>query len=499
MLLFVVYTAIFAALIYRNNFFGLFRHPNISRPFLLLIFTGKVLAVPVFYLVYQRVYGGIDNFDTGKFFHDAQIINASFFEHPRTFFRIMFGLQDDVPGSADYDHVLRHTLNWDNGTVKDYLYNDNRVVIRLHALLAFLAFGSWPVQALFSCVISFIGVWLIFKSFAETAYGKERLVLLVLCFFPALWFYTGSMGKEGLGLLVMGLSACGAKLLWTRHSLPTALLLLLPALFVSLLLKPYLLLVFLGLMLTYFGLLWFKSSTRQILVFVLLLIVGWLTAEALSRGLKHRGLAEAALEHQKRFEAVSHGGLFLSDSLDYVQLPADSSLVKRSVDRPGMYQIRKGVSFMYWKAERPRDTLYCRDNQDTLKHYGFIYFIPPSRSNLHLDQSGSLAMAGSAVYYALFYPLFYNASGLLQWLASAENLAILFSLVWILVRVIRDRKLTLLQFMLLVFIVWICLLVGISAPNSGAIFRYRAPAVVFLPLLLVVSGWSLKRDLHRSH
>jgi len=44
------------------------------------------------------------------------------------------------------------------------------------------------------------------------------------------------------------------------------------------------------------------------------------------------------------------------------------------------------------------------------------------------------------------------------------------------------KKEQLLPFVFLILALGTCLVVGLSAPNSGAIFRYRSPAMIFLLL-----------------
>ena len=115
------------------------------------------MAIPVFYYVYQKLYGGLEKFDTGKFYNDIKVIHDFGLKDFGFYVRLLFGFQNDMPGSYDYEYCLMHTLNWDNDTMKDYLYNDNRILIRVHSIIQFIAFDSYAVQALFSCFFSFIG------------------------------------------------------------------------------------------------------------------------------------------------------------------------------------------------------------------------------------------------------------------------------------------------------------------------------------------------------
>jgi hypothetical protein len=481
LIVFIVYAVALLTLLYGNGFFHVFSDPGISRKKMSLLFLGKLCAVPVFYVIYQKMYGGIAKFDTGKFYNDVQVICEFAKKDPLFYLRLLFGLQDDHPGSSDYVNCLKNTVNWDNGTVKDYLYNDNRIVIRVHTLFNFIAFGSYQAHALFSCFLSFTGIFFLYKTFKELFVGKEIYFMIILCFFPALWFYTGALLKEGLCLFVMGTAVFqirraiqGPRTTWNA-------LTLLFLLFISCLLKPYLIIFFLALFSLFFILLKYCPEKKRVVVFGITVVILLLLANASSIFLKDRSLSTAALQHQKRFENVSRGGIFLTDSENFMQLKPDTSLIIKGA-RPNFVRIRKDVPYMYWLPEKPADTLYCKANKDTLSEYQLIYYIPLSGSNIVLDKRNTFTLITSALYYTFLHPFFHDGRNPLQILASFENLVLMLSILLILIGFIQKHKPPFFPIVCLIFAVGISLLVGISAPNSGAIFRYRAPADVFLLL-----------------
>ena len=181
MILATSYLLLFLFLIYKNNFFNILKDDKLNSKLLSVFFAVKVIAVPVFYVIYKKLYGGIERFDSGKFFADAKIINSIAYSDFTEFIKLIFGLQNDEPGTFIYDKYIINTTEWDNGRIKDYLYNDNRIVIRIHALLNFLAFGSYYVHALFSCFLSFIGTTYLYKSLKDFFTGKEIYVLFIIC------------------------------------------------------------------------------------------------------------------------------------------------------------------------------------------------------------------------------------------------------------------------------------------------------------------------------
>ncbi|MDI1353449.1 MAG: hypothetical protein PSX36_00935 [bacterium] len=479
MIPFLIYSLVFLLLIYYNGFFGLFKDEQINPAQYTLLLLGKILAVPVFYVTYKQLYGGIQNFDTGKFYNDVQVITHFAKTDPGFYFRLIFGLQDDAPGSYDFENCLKYTLNWDNGTVKDYLYNDNRVVIRIHTLLDFLTFGSYLTHSLFNCFLSFVGIHFLYKSFKDQFSGKEIGVLLILCFFPALWFYTGALLKEGLCLFVMGCSAFQIKQLSERRYGWKRFLFMVALLYLSFLLKPYLLLFFILCFGLYFFIQRSTVVTRKIGMYLAIIAGFVIIANTLSLALKKRSFVTAVLEHQRRFEAVSKGGVFLTDSLNYMQLKPDTTLIKRT-SKKNWVTIRPGVPYMYWEPNRPLDTLYCLSNEDTLSSYQLIYFIPQSGSNILLNKTNALTLILSSWYYSLMHPFFLHTKNSLQKLASLENFLVLISLLITFWGLLGGKKDNFLPVVFLFFSLTLSLVIGLSAPNSGAIFRYRAPALIFV-------------------
>ncbi len=478
----IIYLLGFLLLINRNRFFGLFTDETISTKTISWIFLLKCAAVPVFYLVYSRIYGGIEKFDAGIFYHDAQALNNLAWINLREYLKALFGLQDDSAGSYFYNYCIINTQNWDNGKIRDLFYNDNRVVIRVHSILHFFAFKSYYVHALFSCFLSFTGQFFLYKTFKNYFKGKETWFLLIICLVPSLWFYTGAVLKESLVLFVLGVAVfninCflkGSGLGWLRA------LWLILLLFVSVLLKPYLLCT--GI--CFFALMFFIEyklpGKYQSLVFTCTLLLILITVNFAFRAAAGRSLRDLVLGQQQIFSNASRGGIFLQNEKCLVRLDYDSSLISRDFGT-NTFRIRKNVSYMYWEHDHQEDTLKCLHNADTTSKYKLVYQGGEGGSNIPLGKygKGSLTMAGTAIYYCLFYPFFYNSSGLFQLLASFENLMITLALLIVFMGIIkRDRKM-LLPTVFLVFAIFECLVVGITTPNSGAIFRYRSPAIIFI-------------------
>ena len=484
MILFSLYLALFSALLFYNRFFGLFKDETISRPQLAILLFLKGLAVPVFYFVYKKLYGGVELFDAGKFYHDSLVIHHYAYRDFFGFVKILFGLQNDSPGSQEYMDCLVSTLNWDNGTVKDYLYNDNRIVIRIHSVLNFLAFDSYLVHGLFNCFFGFTGIYFFYRSLKEFFVAKEFWFLIILGLFPALWFYTGAVLKEGLLLFFLGISTLQVKkAIYTGLSIKKVFLLLFLT-FISLLLKPYVLFFSAFCFAVFFVIQKSDRVKRKIPAFISFMVIFFVALNLLSVIIKDRSLLGAMQKHQRIFAGVAKGGVFLSDSTKFLRIEFDTNLVSKFENNDSLYRIKKNTPYMYWKDNKADDTLYCASNLDTLSVYKLVYKIAKSNSNISTSafSDNFIFVLGRSMYYSLLHPLFYNAKGVMQLLASVENLILLISLLLTLWGIYKNQKQNFLPFVLVFICFCVCFLVSFSAPNSGAIFRYRSPVVIFILL-----------------
>ncbi len=482
MIVSVIYLLIILFLIYKNNFFGLFKDGNINSKTFIFLFLLKVLAIPVFYIVYKKLYGGLEKFDAGKFYTDSKILNDFAKADPLEYIKLLFGLQDESPGTVLYDKYIVNTFQWDNGRLKDYLYNDNRVVIRLHSLIHFISFNSYYVHALLSCFLSFIGITYLYKALKAYFKGKEIFVLLILCFLPALWFYTGALLKEGLVIFIFGCLIYALKKIISEGYTLKILFSVVFLVFISLLLKPYLLFFAAALFSLFF---WLSNANKikyKAIALVSALTLFLVLLNCFSLVFKKSSLMEAAVKHQRVFADASKGGIFLLDDIKFVRLEFDVNLVKKVGTNDSLFTIKKNVPYIYWEHTHQEDTLFSPANTDTITQYKLVYQLPKSGSNISIGSKNLFGLSISSFYYSLFYPLFFNSKSLMQHLASLENLFIVISFFIILIGLIQNKKDNFPAITFVLFALLLCLLIGLTTPNSGAIFRYRSPAVVFILL-----------------
>lgn len=478
---FAIYASLFIILIYANRFFGLFKDDKLSGTTLSFVFLLKTLAVPAFFLLFKMVYGGIEKLDAGKFYSDAVVMNKLVYIDFKEYLKMLVGLQDDSQGSFFFKTCIDTTNNWDNGRIKDFFYNDNRIVIRVHSLLHFIAFGSYFVHALFSCFLSFTGLFFIYKTFKSFFKGTETLLFFIICLFPTLWLYTGGLLKEGITIFVLGVLLHNIKRLLEGRVKFKHIILLLFLAFISLLLKPYILFF----AVIYFSIFFlierttlrFKSS-----VFFFVIIIVAIGSNYASLLFKNKTLVAAAYKREMEFADLSTGGIFLLDSVKFVRLPYDTTLVEAVPGKKDFFKIKLNAPFTYWEHSHQQDTLYCKANPDAVTTYSLVYILPKAGSAVNVIHASSnpFVVIGRSFYYSTLHPLFYNTHGAIQKLASLENLVLAFALIIVIFGCVRQRQQSFPAFALALFAIFIFILVGFTTPNSGAIIRYRAPAAIFI-------------------
>lgn len=459
------------------------------------MFLLKILAVPTYYLMYSYFYGGIDQYDSGVFFRDASELHRFGKEHPFEYLKALLGLQDDSSSSFFFKNYTCHASNWDNGRIRILFYNDNRIVIRIHSMVHFIAFGSYFVHALFSCFLSFLGCFWIYRSIKVYFSGKEFVLLGVLCCFPSLWLHSGALLKEGITLFVLGANLILLRQLLQESFRLKLLLLFIPGCALSFLLKPYLLLIAL-LCFALFFFLESRTNKFKILTFYGILLLGIASVDLYFRASNSVSLISYASKRKGVFRDASKGGIFLIDSVKFVRLNYDFRLVEKIPGDDQKYRIKSGAAYVYWEHHHQQDTLYCSSNQDSLHIYDLAYSMRESSSNLPEinSQTAVLKQIGENLHRALWYPLWPDPRNPKLILAVFENMILLLAGLLVLAGLFVSKKERFPVLVFLSFVILECLLIAYTSPNTGAIIRYRAPAVVFLLIgALYYMDWPLIR------
>jgi hypothetical protein len=492
-IVFVLYLLALSVLIYKTSFFGILKDNILNAKFYLTAFLIKVSALAAFYLLYMKLYGSIQYSDTGNFYRDSLAIHNIAHSNFAEFVKLMLGLQEDGKGSYIFENFLRETTTWDKAP-GEILYNDNRLILRLHALIHFISFGNYFVHALFSCFLSFIGINWIYKTFKEEFKNKEIYFFLIWVLFPGVWFWTSGLFKEGPTLFLMGMLLISAKrvISYRKRSIKNLVMLLL-ATHLSVLFKPHLMLPILVATFLFFAI---KNRTdkrvglKYCIVFLIVFLIGNFTMELLFK----KDAIKILSERQRDFMDMSDGGLFLLGEDKFARLPYDFSFVTLdSSQTPVRAKIKMGVPFIYGELTHQQDTLVCNGNTDTTSVYQLLYVIPKANSTLKppvliKDWISFFKALPFAIYITTLKPFFFDARNTMDLITSFENLLILLSLLWFVYNGVKNGFKNPHYIYFLSIVILALILIGVTSPNLGAIQRYRALIIPFILLTALLSS-----------
>ncbi len=241
----IIYFSIFVYVIYKMPFF---KTSGISFNVLLGIFIVKLLASFSLYWVYTVFYPVRTEADLFKYFDDAKILFSTLDSSFTDYFRIIFG---SVENNGDLIKYYEQTNFWYKQI--DYgLFNDNRTVIRINALLMLLSFGNIFVHNVFACFISLFSYVLIYKTVSGTNTRTNKLLIISIFLIPSTLFWTSSILKElvvmlGVSFLFYSIHKIAYSGFNCRRGLMFAI-----AMFILLSIKVYIIIAFLPAAIIYF-------------------------------------------------------------------------------------------------------------------------------------------------------------------------------------------------------------------------------------------------------
>jgi hypothetical protein len=492
-IIFTIYFLVICVLIYKASFFGIFKDDVLNSKFFLTVFLIKSSALVAFYLIYTKLYGGIFYLDSGNFYRDSKVIHDIAKSNFGEFIKLMFGFQDDSEGSYIFRNFLEPTTTWDK-TPGGFFYNDARPLLRFHALIHFISFGNYFVHALFSCLLSFIGINWVYKTFKNLFKDKEIYFFLIWILFPGVWFWTAGILKEGPALFLIGLVLVSCKrVILDKNSSVKNLIMFFVGIVMCVLYKQYLMIPLCVITLLFFSIVGTSKKaivTKFLIAFLGIFFIGnWSMKE-----LFQKDIVTVLSQRQRDFLDVSTGGIFLASPDRFVRVPYDYKLVRIDSSKK---EIRASIKFgaAYWYNENThiKDTIFVKSNLDTISNYALTYVIPKSYSTIKppiLDNTwiSFLKAIPFAIYITTAKPFFVDARNVMDLVSSFENLLIILSLLLFLYNGFKlgFKNIWYIYFLSLTLVVMV--LIGITSPNLGAIERYRSLVIPFILLTALLSS-----------
>lgn len=281
-LLFLFYSLLFLWVINKTNFF---KQSGISRFWINGLFLLKIGVGFILFIIYTKFYTVRSEADIFRYFDDSLIVYEAIWTKPLDYFRLVF---TNAPHS-EYFHENYYTKmnHWAN-PYNSVFYGDSILMIKLNAFFRLFSFGSFHVHSLFFNFLSFVGLVSIYRSFKSFIKLKPEWLLGVVFCLPSVLFWSSSVLKESILLLLIGVICFQLnKLRNNKSSVLKASLVIIIAVFFLVLLKFYLaaaliiplvayaisdylktkkvILVYLGVAL-FFSILFFNSSLVDVLV-----------------------------------------------------------------------------------------------------------------------------------------------------------------------------------------------------------------------------------------
>lgn len=178
-----------------------FSESGISFGWLSTLFIIKLGVGFLLYLVYTQFYTIRSEADIFKYFDDSLVVYNGLFIAPKDYFQLVFFKAPDT--AYFYDNYYLKMNHWAN-LHNSIFYGDSILMIKINAFFRLFSFGSFHVHAVFFNFLSFIGLVGIFRWFKPYISNNINWLVLVVFCMPSVLFWSSSVLKESLLLLLLG-------------------------------------------------------------------------------------------------------------------------------------------------------------------------------------------------------------------------------------------------------------------------------------------------------
>lgn len=407
---------------YRDKYYSL-DHP--FRPYFIPALTAKIAGAIFIGLIYYYYYGGGDTF--AYFFH-TKIINSTLPDSPSTWFRL-------ITHSAD------ENVYADAQALSDmYWYDDPPTYTTscLGALIGIFCFTKYLVINVIIASISFIGMWLMFVTFAVQYKSIIKYVAIAVLFMPGTVVWGSGLFKDSFCMFSVGSLVYCMYILFEKRTFKFGLLLLaMISILLLFLIKAYILLVLLPAIILK-AILFYKK--------------------------------EVAKRPEKRVVFYFILALFALATFRV------SSLAVRYVSTFNVDKVLETV-------EKQKNYLLSVSIAQDGAAYDLGDFEP--------SISGILKMTFPAINVALFRPYLWESRSIIQLFNALESTGVLLITLYLLFKrnilktlrkIYNDPNLV----TCLVFSLIFAFIVGVSSYNFGSLSRYKIPCTPFYMLFLMI-------------
>jgi hypothetical protein len=157
----------------------------------------KAFASIILLYVYTSIYPLRNEADVFKYYDDGIMLSEIAAEQPAAFTRIMLGTWNTQ------DMVYLNRLNYWFRSYDHGISNDNRVVIRINALLNLVTRGSYGLNLLVFIALSWLGSYWLFRLFLGLSASKITSFIAAFLL-PSTIFWSSGILKEALLFFALG-------------------------------------------------------------------------------------------------------------------------------------------------------------------------------------------------------------------------------------------------------------------------------------------------------
>ncbi len=465
--------------------FKYFKESELSTTAIMLSWSVKLIYAVLFYSITVYFYGKGQLYgDVYMFMKNAKHINEIAYHYPLEYIKILFGFADF------YNPNLQPFLEPTNlflGGVNQYDYmNDNRLIIKINSLIYFISKGQFFIHLLIHSFISYIGLFLIFKT-VKPYISNNKWFWWFLIALPSVGFWGSGLTKGSLLLFFVGLFFYSSQLilikkkyigvLWWCVSL-IGLALNKP--FVSVIIVPFSLFLVIGYIVKWKTKIIIYLSTLTITVFIFSIFDN-----------RFLNVTQRLSFRQHDMINTGKGGVFfINDTAfcysDYKYINhferINDTLIKVNQDVPCNYKLFGTKTF------------YPFTLKSSSTHYPLYLSIAPSNSYFDvtpIDQSPYQLIKNipQALNDTFVRPYPWDNGSVLKYFSFVQNIFLLILLFYSFLN--RDKKLSNQQkwiiFYLLTSMLFLSLIIGLTTPVFGAITRYKMP----IDLIIVIISFIL--------
>ncbi|MBA3649342.1 MAG: hypothetical protein H0W62_12460 [Chitinophagales bacterium] len=193
----------------------------------------KILGGIAMGLVYGFYYPGGD---TIYYYSDAGIFNIALNNSVFTFFQFLF-LPANATTFSLYNYTHAATFFRDpSGWMTDKVYG----------IISIFSFHSYPVMSMMIAVLSYTGVWALYLTFVNIYPKKYVAFAWAILFVPSVFFWGSGILKDSVTFGCLGwITRCSYQIFFRKKNLIINSFVLLVLAYISIIIKPYIIISFL--------------------------------------------------------------------------------------------------------------------------------------------------------------------------------------------------------------------------------------------------------------